>query len=145
GDAQAAVLAHDVVDDLEVLRWRRDRPADALDRLADETGDLAGGLVADHVLDVAGALDVAAGVGQAEGAAVAVAGRGVLDVERRVALELPGAVRRQAHGGLGAAVVAVAQAEDLGVAGELARRQDGDLVGLAAGVGEVGHRQAAAG
>ncbi len=42
GDAQAAVLADDVVDDLEIFRRRRDGAADALDRFADEAGDLAG-------------------------------------------------------------------------------------------------------
>ena len=34
GDAQAAMLADDVVDDLEILRRRRHRSADALNRLA---------------------------------------------------------------------------------------------------------------
>ena len=48
GDAQPAVLADDVVDDLEILRRRRDGAADALDRLGDEAGDLAASLVADQ-------------------------------------------------------------------------------------------------
>ena len=67
----------------------------------------------------------------------------MLHADRRVRLELPGPVGGQPHGRLRAAVVAVAQADDVGVAGELARRQDGDLVGLAAGVREVADRQAA--
>src|SRR5262249_22567096 len=113
------------------------------DRFADETGHLTRRLVADQVLHVAGALDAARRVLQAERAAVAIAGRGVLDVQRWVALELPGADRGKAHGALRAAVVAVAQADDLIVAGVLAGREDRDLVGLAAGVGEVADRQPA--
>ena len=60
GDAQAAVLADDVVDDLEIFRRRRDGSADALDRFADEAGDFARRFVADQIFDVVGAFDVAA-------------------------------------------------------------------------------------
>ena len=52
GNAQPAVLADDVVHDLEVLRLRRRMhdAADALDRLGDEARDLAGRLVLDDLL-----------------------------------------------------------------------------------------------
>src|SRR5262249_22590608 len=90
GNAKTAVPTNDVVDDPEILRRRRHRAAHALDRLADEAGDLARGLVADQFFHVAGALHVATRVLQAIRAAVAVARRGVLDVDRRIALELPG-------------------------------------------------------
>src|SRR5882672_6257985 len=51
---------------------------------------------------------------------------------------------RQTHRSLRTAVVAVAEADDVGVAGEFAGRKDGDLVGLAAGVREIADRQVAA-
>ena len=80
GDADAAVLADDVVHDLEELLGRRDRAADALNRLADEAGDLARRFVLDDVLDVVRALHVARWILQPERAAVAVAGVRVVDV-----------------------------------------------------------------
>src|SRR5262249_32953717 len=144
GDTQPAVPANDVVDDLEILLRRCHDPADALNRLADKTGDLAGRLEADQVFDVAGALDVAARVFEVVRATVPVARFRVFDVDRRIALDLPGPVRGQAHRRLRAAVVGVPQADPLVVVRELAGRQDGALVGLAAGVREVTDRQPAA-
>ena len=75
-------FADDVVDDLEILRRRRDRAADALNRLADEAGDLAGRFVVDDVLDVVGTLQAATRILQAVGAAVAVRRQRVLHVRR---------------------------------------------------------------
>src|SRR5262249_28489374 len=111
-DAEPAVSADDLVDDLEVFARRHDGPADPLDRLGDEAGHLAGSLVADQVRDVPRTFDVAARILQAEGAAVAVAGRGVLHAFRRARLEFPRAVRGQRHRALRPAMVAVAQADD---------------------------------
>ena len=71
----------DVVDNLEILPRRRDRPADTLNRLGDEASDFAGCLVADQVLDVTGTLDVATGYSRPIGAAIAIAGRRVFDAE----------------------------------------------------------------
>ena len=42
-DEDAAVVAHDLVDDLEIFLGRRDESADALDGLGDEAGDAAAG------------------------------------------------------------------------------------------------------
>ena len=42
-DEDAAVVAHDLVDDLEIFLGRRDEAADALDGLGDEAGDAAAG------------------------------------------------------------------------------------------------------
>src|SRR5690606_12647051 len=100
----AAVLADDVIDDLEELFGRSDRAADALDRFADEAGDLAGRLVLDDVLDVVRALNAARRVLEAEGAAVAVTGQRVVDRLGLVRLELPVAVGGEAHRRRGAAV-----------------------------------------
>ena len=138
GDADAAVLADDVVDDSEEFLGRRDRAADALDRLADEAGDLAGRFVLDHVLDVVRTLHAAGWVLEAERAAVAVAGVRVVDVRARCCVlnfQLPWAVRL--IGTRRAAVVAVAERDHVLVAGVLAGREDRDLVRLAAAVGEV--------
>ena len=82
---------------LEEFLGRRDRAADALDRLADEAGDLAGRFVLDHVLDVVGTLHVAGRILEAERAAVAVAGVRVVHVRAVVRLEFPGALRGEAH------------------------------------------------
>src|SRR5205823_3468936 len=140
GDAQPAVPPDDLVGDAEVFRRRGHDAADALDRLGDERGDGARRLVADQRLDVPGAAHVARRVGEAVWAAVAVARGGVPHVRRGAALELPGADSGQRHRALGAAVVAVAQADDVGVAGELAGGEDGHLVRLAPGVREVTDR-----
>src|ERR1700728_3972941 len=45
GDTQPAVLANDIVDDLEILARRSDRPTNPLDRLGNEAGDLARRLI----------------------------------------------------------------------------------------------------
>ena len=55
-DEDAAVLPDDLDRDLEVLLRRRDEPADALDRLGEEAGDLAGRGRPDQLLDVLRAL-----------------------------------------------------------------------------------------
>ena len=91
GDAQAAVLADDVVDDLEILRGGRrvHDAADALNRLGDEAGDLARRLVLDDLLHFLRTLQVAGGILQPERAAVAVARRGVVHVVGRVGGEPP--------------------------------------------------------
>ncbi len=80
GDADAAVLADDVVDDLEKFLRRRDRAADALNRLADEAGDLAWRLVLDDILDVVRALHAAGWILEPERAAIAIAGQRVVHV-----------------------------------------------------------------
>src|SRR5262249_59907602 len=58
-DAESAVLADDLVDELEVLARRRDGPADPLDRLGDEARDLPRRLALDQGLHVPRALPVA--------------------------------------------------------------------------------------
>ncbi len=82
------------------------------------------------VFGVAGAFEVAGGVGEAEGAAVAVAGGGEFIVGGGVGFEFPGGVGGDAHGGGGAAVVAVAERDDVGVAGEFAGGEECHFVGF---------------
>src|SRR5262249_31967007 len=136
-DTEASVFSHDVIHDLEVLRRRRHHAAYALDRLADETGDLttgfvadpgldgAGptGFVADRVLDAAGAPDVARGIRQAKWAAVAIPRRGVLDVVGHGQRVLPRPDGGQADGRLGAAVIGVAERKDVAAPGMQAGHQ----------------------
>ena len=71
-DEDAAVIADDLLDDLEVFLGRRDEAADALDRLGDEAGDAAAGGGADQLFHVLRAAHFAIGIGQAERAAIAV-------------------------------------------------------------------------
>ena len=146
GDADAAVLADDVVDDFEELLRRRDRAADALNRLADEAGDLARRFVLDHVLDVVRTLHAAATDTRAQTGSGSSSRRSVWWMFVPLfALELPRAVRREAHRHRRAAVVAVAQRDHVLVARVLAGREDRDLVRLAAAVGEVRLRVSPAG
>src|ERR1019366_8729655 len=71
-DEDAAVIAHDLLHDLEVLPGRRDIAADALNGFGDEGRDPAAGGGADQFLQIQSAADFAIGIGQAEGAAVAI-------------------------------------------------------------------------
>ena len=71
-DEDAAVIAHDLLDDLEVLLGRRDEAAHALNRLGDEAGDAPAGGGADQLLQVLRAAHLAVGIGEAERAAIAV-------------------------------------------------------------------------
>ena len=57
-NAEPAVGPYDVIHDLEVLRRGIDDAAGPLNRLGDERGDLAGCLVGDELLHVAGTFDV---------------------------------------------------------------------------------------
>jgi hypothetical protein len=97
-------------------------------------------LVADKLLDVAGALDIATGIFQSVWTTVAVAGCRVLDPDRRAELlnfHVPCAVRAMA------AWVppwyALRKTDYFAVAGVFATHQDGDFVGFAPRVGEVIH------
>src|SRR3972149_1772432 len=90
GAGDAAVLADDIVNDFEKLLGRRDRAADALDRLADEAGNLARRFVLNHVLDVVRALDTARRIFEPERTAVTIAGQRVAHVRAVVGFEFPG-------------------------------------------------------
>src|SRR5207247_9000049 len=99
GDAHAAMTAHDVVDDAELLRRRRDDPAGTLDRLGDKARDLARRFITDQLLHILSTFHVAARILQAVGTAVAIARRRVLEVDRRVAATLPCDVSGHTHAG----------------------------------------------
>ena len=111
-DEHAAIFLDDVGDDREIFLGRRDEAADALNRLGDEAGDAAGGGGADHFLHVVRALDVAGGIREAVGAAVAVGVHGVNDPGLRDRTEPPAGLRRQPHGQRRPAMIGVAQRDD---------------------------------
>ena len=112
-DEDAAVIAHDLVDDLEIFLGRRDEAADALNGLGDEAGDPAAGGGADQFLHVLRAAHFAIGIGQAEGTAVAVGVVRVHDAGLRADRQAPGALPGERHRQRGAAVIGVAQRDDL--------------------------------
>src|SRR5205814_7499060 len=117
GDEGPARLADDGQGGVEVLLGRRDEPADALDGLHQEGGDLAVGRALDERLQVLGAGDAAVRVLQVEVAAVTVGRVGVADAGD-LALHAR-AVLLHAHGAEGeraAAAVIVAQDHQLGAA-----------------------------
>src|SRR5262245_21060676 len=89
GNAETAMRADDVIDDLKILGRRRDRPAHTLDRFGDETRNLTGRLVANEFFNVARTLHVAARILEAVWASVAVTGCRMLHAHCRVCLEFP--------------------------------------------------------
>ena len=135
-DVEGLVPLHDLGHDLRVLLRRHDEPAHAHDRLRDVGGRPARGRRADHVLDVAGAGGPAALGLHAQRTAIAVRRHGVPDGRILHAPEPPVRVRGERHREHAAAVVAVAQGDDLGALGVQARGEDGGLDGLGAAVGE---------
>jgi hypothetical protein len=125
-----------IVHRLEVLRVRRDEAAHALDGLGQEAGDLPGGGGLDDVLDVLGALEVAALGLLAEGAAVAVRGGRVLharDLARHRAIRAVRGERLREHR---PPAVAELQRDELGAAGGRLSQRHRGLVGLGAGGAE---------
>jgi len=126
GDAHAAGGAHIFVGVLEVARRELDKAADALDGLGDEGRDLARCRVFDDLLDVLGVFAAGVGVVVAEMPAIGVGGDGVVDAEGVRRVELPGAVRGDAHAGGVATVVGVAQGDDVVVARREARHEQRD-------------------
>src|ERR1035441_6983903 len=143
-DEDAAVVAHDALDNREIFLGRRDEARHALNRFADEAGDAAGGGAADQVLHVLGAAHLAIRILQAEGTAVAV---GVVGVNHAGVggPDAPGSLAGERHGLRGTAVIGVAQRHDLRTAGIAARRQNGGFVGFGAAVGEERFGQLAIG
>ena len=111
-------------------------PPNSLDRFGDETGDPARGGGLDHVLDVAGAAEIAGGIFETEGTAVAVGVRDMADTRGGAGAEPPGRLSGGAHGQPAAAAVAVAEGDHFGPPGMHFGEQQGHLVGLGAGVGE---------
>ena len=99
GDHQHAVAVADFAQAREVLGRRNEDAIGADDGLEDDGGDVA--LVADHVLDVVGAGDVAGGIGVLDGAVVAVGLRREDDA-RAFAGRLHGPAARIAGGSDGA-------------------------------------------
>src|SRR5262249_24312559 len=136
-DEHAAILAHDPDGDLEVLLGRRDEPAHALDGLGEEARDLAGRGRADQLVDVLGALHLAARIGESARTAVAVGRERVLDAGDLGRHRAPRRLRAERLRQHRAPRVAVPQRDDLAAPGVDLRHHDAGLVGLRAARGEV--------
>src|SRR5262249_27585691 len=91
-DEKAAALLDDPLHDLEILLWRDDESADALNQFSDKTGDFAGRRRADHLIEIARAAHVTARISQAERAAIAIAVDRVHETGRRGAAQSPARV-----------------------------------------------------
>jgi hypothetical protein len=111
------------------------KPPTPWNRLGDEAGDSAGGGGADQLVHVARAAYIALRIGEAEGAAIAVRIVRVNDTGGR-RTDAPGPLTGEPHRHRGAAVIGMAERNDLGAAGVAARGQDGGFIGLRAAVGE---------
>ena len=136
GDEEDAVFVADAAEFGHVLVGRDEDAVGADDGLDEDCGYV--GLVADHVLDVVGAGDIAAGVGVADGAFVAVDFGGEDDAGA-FAAGFHGPSARVSGGGDGAdggAVVGTVARDDLGLAGVHAGDLEGGFVGFGAGGGE---------
>ena len=137
GDADTTGGAHVFVNFLQVAVGKDDGPAHALDGFSDETGDLARAGEADQLLDVGRVIFTGVRVVGGPGTAVRVGGAGELDAEGVGDVVLPGVVGGDAHRVGGAAVIRVAQGDDVVVARVGAGEHEGELVGLRAGIDEV--------
>ncbi len=142
-DHQTAMIAGNFSCDCEVFGRRRDKAPHALDRLHEDGRNLTAGLGLDDVLHILGASHAAARVFKLERAAVAIGIVRVLDVRAKGGPHAPGRLRRQAHGKLGLAAVAMAQGNNLSIAREELSEQHRSLVGLAARIVKVGRFQVA--
>ena len=137
GDADAAVGADDVVDLRQVVRRSHRDTAGALNGLRDEGGDLARGGVADQLRDILGALacDLLRRAG--ERVAIGIGVDRVVDGAAALGPGLPGVKCCQGAGRCAAAVVGVADADDVGVTGVQPGHLDRQIVRLAAAVDEI--------
>src|SRR5690606_7727863 len=113
-DEQAACLLDDRCDAPEVVAWRHDETADALDGLGHEGRDATFGRGADEVFEVGDAQIEELLAGHAWRSAVLVGVADVLDVAVVDAARAPARVGRHAHRGLGPAAVGVPQRDDVG-------------------------------
>ncbi len=137
GDEQDSGLIADAAELGHVLVRRHDDAVGADDRLDDDGGYV--GLIADDVLEVVGAGDVAAGVGVADGAAIAVDFRAEEGALLLASDGLHGPAARVSGGCDGAGggpVIALVAREDFGFAGVHAGDFEGGLVGVGAAGGE---------
>ncbi len=137
GDEEDAGFVADAAEFGHVFGGRDDDAVGADDGLDDDGGDV--GFVADHVLEVVGAGDVAAGVGVADGAAVAVdfgAEEGALLLAADGFHGPAAGVAGGGDGAGGAAVIGAVAGEDFGFAGVHAGDFEGGFVGVGAGGGE---------
>ena len=143
GDAEAPCGSHMVVGGFQIAVGKHHRPSHALDALGDERGHLPGRAELDQVFHVGGVLLPGGRVVVAVGAAEPVGKERVVHAERVRHVELPGVVAREAHRLHTAAVVAVAEGDDVEIAGVGPGHEDGEVVGLGARVREVAHLQVA--
>ncbi len=137
GDAHAAGGARMFVSVLQVTIREHHRAAHALNGLGDESGNLARGGIVNHALDVRGVLPAGIGIVSPPLAPIGIGHDGVVDAETVGDIELPGAMSGKAHSGHVAAMIAVAQGNDVVVAGVSAGHEHGEIIGLGAGVDEV--------
>ena len=136
-DADPASGADVSVNVLEVSRREFDESADALDGLRDEAGNLARRGVFDEFFDVIGVFRARVGIVVSESSAVRIGRERMVEAEAVRHVVFPRAVRGDAHGRLVAAVVGVAQGDDVVVAGVSTRHHQGQIVGFGAGIHEV--------
>ena len=137
GDADAARRPHVLIDVLEIAVRENYHAAYALNGLSNKAGHLPGRREVDELLDVRGVLSAGLGIIVAVRPAVRVGHRGVMHAETVGHIELPRAMGRQAHAGGVAAVIGVAQRDDIVIAGVGAGHQQRQIVGLGTRIDEI--------
>ncbi len=133
-DEDAAVFADDFGDDLEIFFGRRDEAADALDGLGDHSGDAARSGGADEIFDILRTLDVAGRISEAEGATVAIGVVREDDAWLRLGADFPRRMTGDCESHGGAAVIGVAESDDVTRTGVAAGEHNGGFVGFGAAV-----------
>ena len=104
---------------------------------------LPGGRVVNQTFHVVGVFFPGVGVVAAPWPAIRVGRDGVMHAETVRHVEFPGAVRGQPHRRHVAAVIAIAQRDDIEIAGVSARHEQRQVVRLRAGIDKVAHLQIA--
>src|SRR5678816_1277935 len=110
---------------------------DTLDGLRNKGSNLSGRRVANDPENVLGAFRGDLFRSSTEWTAVWIGMHGVMNANSTRNRKLPGIVRREAHRARRAAMISVAQGDDVGIAGIEARHGNGEIVRFASIVHEV--------
>ena len=137
-DEDAAVFADDVGDDFEIFFGWCDEATDTLDGFGDHAGDAAGRGGAYEFFDVLRTFDIAGRICEAEGAAIAIGVVGEDDAGLGLRTDFPCGVTGDGESHRGAAVIGMAEGDDVTRTGVAAGEHDGRFVGFGAAVGEEG-------
>ena len=142
-DADAARRADVFISMFQITVRKNHAAADALNRFGNESSHAARRGVVNQTFDIRGVVLAGFRFGTAPLAAIGVGRDGVMHAETVRDVEFPVAVRRHAHRRHVAAVITIAQGDDVEIAGVGAGHEQGQIGGLGAGVDEVANLEIA--